>query len=194
MNDTPEVTPEVQDATDAVEDAIEDLKDLASEPANNLVERLRDRREALSADRTEVIELPGLDELGMEYRVIDDTRLRKLIGKPSRGRGRALDDDVTKAAGDLLIQSAIQAMVWVDDGWVPAHEVPEVAAVIGDTPARFDAKLVMLLRPGDPEPKTARGALHQIIPLSMAVLDHANEVMEWQQGRNRETADQVAGE
>lgn len=162
---------------------------------NALVERLRAQRQALNEDRMEVFPLPGYDELGMKYRVIDDSRLKKLLvsgDSKAERRRKIADRDFVKSAAELIVESAVEAMIWKDDDWHPAHEVaPEV---FGTTPSAFDKPLVKLLCPDDPEPPSARAALHMVIPLTMALLDHSSELMKWQQGENRQVDKEILGE
>lgn len=170
--------------------------DLSAE-ANSLVERLRERRDAMSLDRTEVIALPGHDELGMRYRAVGDRELNAMLGAQQKGGRRGQGAELQMAA-DFLIRSAVEACVWDDTlgDWIPIHD-HAVALIFGEgevPPVRFDARLVKLLRPNDPEPKNARAALAAVIPLPLAVADHTDEVMQWQQGLNRQISSDLAGE
>jgi hypothetical protein len=144
---------------------------------------LKSRHEALTADRTKDVEVPGYDGrvvlrcAPVPWRVIG--RTQTLANREDR-EGSAL----AAANADVVIGACREVLFRYDDGELRSIDPS------GDT-RRIDADLAALF---GRDVKSAREALRCLIPNEVVVAVVAGEILTWTTDMDNEVAGELAGE
>lgn len=150
--------------------------------AGSRLDWLRAKHDALKADRTVDLAVPGYDgrvvvRYGpVPWGVMSNVQPMILAGDADAAMfGKANADVVIAACRDVLVR---------DDGEDDLHGIDP------EGPVRFGPELADLI---GADAKTARGVVEWLFPSEWAVAAHATELITWTQNAAREDNDTLAG-
>lgn len=154
-------------------------------PAGSILDQLRDKRRALSQDKTKVIDVAGYGgQLAVEYGRMDYDELSPLLNKMAKVKSSQAELNIMT---DVLVRACRSVLVRPEDGG-KLTALNEVVPEFGDDPVRYDKRLAEACEL-KVDATRARLICQGLFNNDLALVAHSNELIEWMKDSEEEASE-----